>query len=447
MNASRPPLPRFEQFLRHAPDAACFLFFALSLSAPSGYSYGSAALALLTLIGLARARPATAASGETRLLVATLMLMGALWCASFDAAWSWAGWGYGAKYALAALSLWYLSRPGAAPEAVAWGSAAGGLGSFCIAAYQYQVLGLERVWGFTNAIEYGGIAMYLGIAAWCLALLGRRPWPQSLALGLCGAAAMLASLLSESRGSWIVLPLLIAAIWCMAWVNGHRRMAMAAVAAMLIGALALFLAAHDKLEQRASIAVQEVEQYLADPAQYAETSVGQRLEQWRLAERLIEQRPLRGWGIAGYRAAKQAMVDAGQAHPSVMQYGHAHNEILDMWAKRGLPGLVALLLFYAIPLYAFWPTPRRLARAGEDLRPRLLALRAAAALLPLAYFGFGWTQVFFAHNSGNMFYIFSLVALWGAICRLESGATFAPASACRKPGLPASPVPAHTAHR
>ena len=56
---------------------------------------------------------------------------------------------------------------------------------------------------------------------------------------------------------------------------------------MLIGALALFLAAHDKLEQRASIAVQEVEQYLADPAQYAETSVGQRLEQWRLAERLI----------------------------------------------------------------------------------------------------------------------------------------------------------------
>ena len=77
----------------------------------------------------------------------------------------------------------------------------------------------------------------------------------------------------------------------------------------------------------------------------------------------------------------------------------------------------------------------------------LLALRAAAALLPLAYFGFGWTQVFFAHNSGNMFYIFSLVALWGAICRLESGATFAPASACRKPGLPASPVPAHTAHR
>ncbi|MHB7984911.1 hypothetical protein, partial [Lacticaseibacillus paracasei] len=53
------------------------------------------------------------------------------------------------------------------------------------------------------------------------------------------------------------------------------------------------------------------------------------------------------------------------------------------------------------------------------LQPRLLALRAAAALLPLAYFGFGWTQVFFAHNSGQMFYIFSLAIFWGAICYLE----------------------------
>jgi hypothetical protein len=125
----------------------------------------------------------------------------------------------------------------------------------------------------------------------------------------------------------------------------------------------------------------------AGPQKYAVTSVGQRLEQWRLAIHLIEQRPFSGWGLAGYPAAKQQMVDQGLAHPSVMEYGHAHNEILDMWVKRGLPGLILLLAFYAVPAAIFWPTPRRLARADAAQRPRLLALRsrhpAAAGLLRL----------------------------------------------------------------
>ena len=64
--------------------------------------------------------------------------------------------------------------------------------------------------------------------------------------------------------------------------------------------------------------------------------------------------------------------------------------------------------------------PKRLARVSDEMRSKALALRAAATLLPLAYFGFGWTQVFFAHNSGNMFYIFGLAVLWGGICRLET---------------------------
>ena len=93
-----------------------------------------------------------------------------------------------------------------------------------------------------------------------------------------------------------------------------------------------------------------------------------------------------------------------------------------MWVKRGLLGLILLLLFYAVPAAIFWPTQSRIARVNAEQRSKLLALRAAATLLPLAYFGFGWTQVFFAHNSGNMFYIFSLAVLWGGICRLESQA-------------------------
>ena len=70
--------------LAHALDAACFAFFALSLCVPSGYSYGSTALALLALVGSVAARPKGPARRETLVLVGLMLVMGLLWSLSFD---------------------------------------------------------------------------------------------------------------------------------------------------------------------------------------------------------------------------------------------------------------------------------------------------------------------------------------------------------------------------
>lgn len=427
MKAVQQSRSRLSPGLSYALDAACFAFFALSLCVPSGYSYGSTAIALFSLIGCFAVRSRKPTQRDTLVLIGILLIMGLLWSLSLDRWLSAAGWGYGAKYGLAALSLWYLSKSGIRFSAIVWGIAFGSAGALAIAAYQAGVLKMPRVAGFTNAIQYGGIAMYLGFATLALALLGGWSRRQTIALGLLGACGIYASFLSDSRGSWVVIPLLIAAIWLMAWLNGYKRLATMAAGAMLLLGLIVAVPAYPKLEQRSSEAVQEISHYLKEPQKYAATSVGQRLEQWRIAIHLIELRPFSGWGLAGYPAAKQQLVDQGLAHPSVMEYGHAHNEILDMWVKRGLLGLIVLMLFYAVPTILFWPTQSRMRRVATEQRAKLLALRAAATLLPLAYFGFGWTQVFFAHNSGNMFYIFSLAVLWGAICRLESPPTAAAA--------------------
>jgi O-antigen ligase len=66
----------------HALDAACFAFFALSLCVPSGYSYGSTALALLTLGGSVAARPKGPARRETLVLVGLMLVLGLLWSLS-----------------------------------------------------------------------------------------------------------------------------------------------------------------------------------------------------------------------------------------------------------------------------------------------------------------------------------------------------------------------------
>ena len=40
-----------------------------------------------------------------------------------------------------------------------------------------------------------------------------------------------------------------------------------------------------------------------------------------------------------------------------------------------------------------------------------LALRAVGWTIPLAYLGFGFSHVFFAHNSGNLFYLFMVMLI------------------------------------
>lgn len=406
--------------LRMGFSASALALFALSLGVPSGYSYGAIGMLLMSLLAL----PLLCRSvwdPRTKTLVALFVLGGLMWGVSYEQGQGWAltGSDYWPKYWLAALCMAAVGCRGVHPQAVIWGLGLGALGALGIAGYQYLVLGWDKAWGFTNAIQYGGIAMYLGISTWCIALLAVRSRWQCILLWLLGALGVLASLLSESRGAWVVAPLLMVFFLVVLSQNGHKRWALRAACVAVLLALAVLVPYWDKFGGRIWLAVHELQQYFEMPETAATTSIGQRMEQWRLAWDLGAQHPVLGWGVEGFIHAKQVWVEAGKAHPSVLEYGHTHNEILDMWVKRGLWGIVVLLLLYVVPLYVFMPLKARMQWVPQSSRSLVLALRTIGAMLPLAYFGFGWTQVFFAHNSGNLFYLFGLVALWGALLHVE----------------------------
>lgn len=410
----------YDKIVRGGLSVSAFLLFALALGLPSGYSYGSLGLLLFSLLGVGavfkRALPPS-----TGKLIGLFLLMGLLWGMSFDGLVSWTGSDYWPKYWLAALTLAVVAHWGIQTDSIEWGVSVGAVGALGIAAYQYLMLGWGKATGYTNAIQFGGIAMYLGVAAWSIALFGQRRWYVSVLMWLCGACGVIASLLSETRGAWVVAPLLLLCMLVVLCMHGRTRLALRAFVAAVVFVVAAITPYAEKFETRASLAVEELNHYFQDPQKFAVTSVGQRLEQWRVAAQMIAEKPVRGWGTEGLIARKQALVDQNLAHPSIMDYGHAHNEILDMWAKRGLLGLVLLMFFYAVPLALFWPTRTRIARTVSSQRSKILAVRTSASLLPIAYFGFGWTQVFFAHNSGNMFYLFAIVSFWGALQYLEHG--------------------------
>lgn len=387
-----------------------FVFFALSLCVPSGYSWGSGALALLALATWNTWRKQLSFSRPFFSLVVLFLLMAFVWGSSFDAGDWWIHSDYFLKYLLATLALCCAVGLGVAGMYAVWGIVAGAAGAAAIAAYQMFYLHLDRANGFTNAIQFGGIALFLGFACFVIAIFFRREWRwwKTATVAFCGVLGLAASMLSETRGAWLAIPLIFLFLaWVRYRLQGTKTLLKegGAVLALVLAVMAL---GYEKIETRVAEAVQETQAYFEQGE--ADSSVGQRWDHWRLAWEMGLDAPWTGWGNQGYQIEKQKRVKHGDAAVTTGSYGHAHNEMLDMFARRGLVGLLALLAFYAVPFWGFfrqirWNSER------EDLQNCLASL---GMMLPVCYLAFGFTQVFFAHNSGHLFYIFTIISLYAA---------------------------------
>ncbi len=291
-----------------------------------------------------------------------------------------------------------------------WGGfAAGSLATGGWAAWQGLVKGTSRANGHEplHAILFGNLGLLAGLI--CLAGLGwalgrdrRLVWGLLLAAG--GFSGLMVSALSGSRGGWVGLPL---ALWVLYRGYGPRlaaRWQLAGVALLGVLLAALYVAPQTGVERRVDNAVDSLEQYLDGDQEM--TSVSARLEMWKGAGHLIAERPLAGWGGRGYWQAMRDRGAAGLQDPALGRFWHAHNDLLDAWAKRGLPGLATLLALYLVPLWLFLGGIRS---AASERR----ALAMAGVLLPVAFLGFGLTYSFLAYPAGGLVYGLLLAILWG----------------------------------
>ncbi|GAA3525404.1 O-antigen ligase family protein [Zobellella aerophila] len=387
---------------------AVFLMGAIALVIPSGYTYG-AALLLLGSFSLLYSRPALHLQQEDKQIMAVLALYSLLFCVQL--------WleGAGASafdrpsrfiFAVPVL-LFVLAYP---PRlAFLWsGLVVGGVLTAGWAIWQKLFLGIERATGYTYVIQFGNISMLMGI--FCLAGLGwaavqprARGWMALLLLG--ALAGMLGSLLSGSRGGWIGLPVVF---WMLYRAYGReiKRSSRIMVLALLFsGAGLVYSVPQTGVQARVQQAFTDIQLYTSGESK--NTSLGARFDMWHGAVLLSMEKPLTGWGWSGYQQGMQALADKGVVIQFAAEH-HAHNEMLDTQARRGILGLLSLLALYLVPLRLF--TLRLQARDLE-----LRALAQAGALLPVAFMDFGISQVFFGHNSGVMVYAFWLAVLWGCM--------------------------------
>ena len=405
---------RAESVLRGLASAAAFMVPGLALWIPSGYSYGAALLLLTALFGAPWWWRECKVSRQSLWLVLSIVVMGFVWLLdSSDGAWRWGALDRPSKYLLALPCLFFLLAYAPNPRWLWTGITLGALGSGGIALYQIGVLHLPRAAGYTNAIQYGNLSVLLALM--CLVLLATRPpgvqtW-RRLVMAVGVVLGLVGSVLSQSRGGWVALALIFPALALVLRPYIGWRQFAAGTAALLCALSVLVFVQRHGLEERLDMAVTEAQQF--EQKGDAVSSVGQRLAHWQLAWDMGLARPLLGWGKSGYDAEKKRQVNAGQAHPFLLEFAHVHNEVLDLFAKHGLLGVLALLLFYGVPLALFWPTRARVMvpanNGGMQLDRTALALHLVGWTVPVAYIAFGLTQVFFAHNSGNVFYLFMVM--------------------------------------
>lgn len=397
-----------------AVDAAAFVLLALSMALPSGYSFGALLLLLLGLFYGVRAVPhCTFRLRPMTFWAVAIAIMGAAWMmhttdqggalgvpmSEFDRP---------SKYLFVLLILPALLARRPSAKVLFWGSVAGAAGAGAMALWQVFHLHMPRAEGYTNAIQFGDISLLLAFWSLIWALQWPRSWQRKLAF-LGALLGLAASVLSDTRGGWITLPVLLPLIL---WL-GHPRVPgrTRARALKMAGVVVLFcavLVALPPVHQRIRLAAQ---QYAAWTKGNTASSIGLRLGLWRLGLHEVRVRPLVGIGEDGFRARLRAAVARGDVSNEALVLGHAHNEMLDMLVKRGILGLLALLLFYAVPGFLFW----RALRSPEDAEPGANGFQRAAALCGLVavigFIGFGLTQVLFAHNNGNLMYLLT-VSLW-----------------------------------
>ena len=410
---------------RSLTTVALFLVPALALTVQSGYSFG-AALVLLGAIASIHRWPRGPHHPWTWAFAIVVLGTGVLWGVLADPNEAWGRWDRPAKFFLGTACLLFVSRAAPRPRAQFWGLLVGCVGAGLVALWQVHVEGAPRASGFpsrhTNAIQWGNLALLMGAMLTMQTVALRRELRRGWVAAAAFAALMAlnASVLSQSRGGWLALALALPVGLYLLW-RFHRR-DLWRVLGGLVAVLGVLAATnYDVLDERWALMEKEVQVYSSK--RDADNSIGQRLEHWRFAWEVGMERPLLGWGMRGYLDEKAKRVAAGQYEPSIREYIFTHNEPLDMFVKAGLAGVFWLLLLYAVPLAMFWPTRARMAAytgQPEAVQAQMLALRLGGVCIPVLYAGFGMTQVFFAHNSGIMFYLFMTMLTWAALQGMDA---------------------------
>lgn len=239
-----------------------------------------------------------------------------------------------------------------------------------------------RANAFMNAVRYSEV-MQIALALILSRLLlprakGSRNEKAFLVIALI--TVLIATILSQTRGAYLGISTMFAALFCFA---AEARKKIAALALVMVGLSALVIATNLSMRARV-IAMFQPRQ--GDFSQTSpSTAINIRFELWKLGLDMFKEHPALGVGPDNVKKVFKKF------HPEPIGYmetwGSLHNLYIHQAAERGLPGLAALIVLFA----AFFLFALRRFKATKSA----YALWALCALP--AYFAMNFTEISFQH--------------------------------------------------
>ena len=261
-----------------------------------------------------------------------------------------------------------------------------------------------RAAGDIGAILFGGISLCMAFisltgikyfAGKKIAILFLAP----VCLGL------LAMILSLSRGVWISLPFIILTVfWIFARKYSIQRKILILLTLLIIPVIVFqFPAAQNRLK----IGVTNFNNYIQNENiddTNKNTSVGLRIETWRIMLDTIKENPVFGVGIGGYKTERQRHIENKDVSKIVEVIPHSHNQYLEVAVYSGLLGLALHLCIYILPGIVFY-------QRIKDHTDRYLPLYTSGLIIILGYLIFGLTDVTLSLKAHIMFFGLSIAIL------------------------------------
>ncbi len=252
-----------------------------------------------------------------------------------------------------------------------------------------------------DAIHYGDFALLLGILSLCGLLYTTHVRLRGLYL-LGGLAGLTATVLSGSRGSWLALPVLILIPLLQSGCSWKKIL----VAVLLAGlASAVVIAQSATVQKRLHVLKTD---WIAWEAGNLDTASGVRFQLYGAALRTLANNPLLGVGPTGFSQEMDRQGKMGQITPyaASLGKGDVHSDLLSKAAGMGLPGLLALLAVYLVPL--------RLFRRAARLSPLQRHYALLGTIFVVACFIFGLTVEFLNLTMATAFYSLGVSILLAA---------------------------------
>lgn len=315
----------------------------------------------------------------------------------------------------------FLALRRASVRPLAWADLAFPIGALATLAI---ALFLSRDWSdgdhrlgskFLNPIHFGDLALAFGVLSAAALNWWRKDKNWVVAVKIAGLVAGLAtSVLTGSRGGWLALPFVLAIVL---WEHGRGKSLRWKVLTpvVIVALFAVVYGSSSTVRERIDVVASNLTQYQHG---HEDTSVGVRLQLYKVAAELIEEHPVLGLGGHGFRNAMNSMAQQGRLTPAAAQLGkgEVHNQLLAYMADYGIVGGLALLAIYFVPALFF----------ARLLKSSSAAARGAAMLgllFAIMFFVFGLTVETFDLKGTVSIYALIVAALAGIADRTDNDAS------------------------